>query len=187
MKCQKCDKVATFHITEVIDACPEELHLCDKHAYEYLHQNDAKHSPNPKKHPVPKSFDGADFHQEKDEDLEDSALEIGLKDLTEELETSDDAFCSCCELTFLDFRKTGKFGCENDYNAFRERVEPLLLGIHGASEHVGKRPSRFSADNSGAALVSLRNQLAEAIRFENYEQASVLRDKINALTAKEKA
>ena len=45
MKCQKCDKVATYHFTDLINACPEELHLCDTHAYEYLHQNDAKHSP----------------------------------------------------------------------------------------------------------------------------------------------
>jgi hypothetical protein len=45
MKCQKCDKVATFHITEMNDSSqPEELHLCDEHAYEYLHKNDAKNA-----------------------------------------------------------------------------------------------------------------------------------------------
>ena len=69
----------------------------------------------------------------------------------------------------------------------RCRIEPLFLSIHGAVEHVGKKPSRFKVDNSGATLVSLRNQLAEAIRFEKYEQASVLRDKINALSAQEKS
>ena len=188
MKCQKCDKVATFHITEVINAHPEELHLCDDHAYEYLHQNDAKHSPDPKSHPKPSNpyGDVQGYGHEYDENADCSAEEIGLKDFTEELEASDDVFCKCCELTFLDFRKTGKFGCENDYSAFKERIEPLFLSIHGAVEHVGKRPSRFKADNSGATLVSLRNQLAEAIRFEKYEQASVLRDKINALSVREK-
>ncbi|MBQ9813164.1 MAG: UvrB/UvrC motif-containing protein [Thermoguttaceae bacterium] len=187
MKCQKCDKVATFHITEVINAHPEELHLCDEHAYEYLHHNDAKHSPDPKCHPKPEPYDGEGYAADQDEIDDLSAEELGLKDFTEELEASDDVFCKCCELTFLDFRKTGKFGCENDYIAFKERIEPLFLSIHGAVEHVGKKPSRFKVDNSGATLVSLRNQLAEAIRFEKYEQASVLRDKINALSAQEKS
>ena len=30
MKCQKCDKPATFHITDLIDGKPNELHLCEE-------------------------------------------------------------------------------------------------------------------------------------------------------------
>lgn len=40
MKCHKCGRKATFHITEMIDAQKVELHLCDEHANEYLHQHD---------------------------------------------------------------------------------------------------------------------------------------------------
>ena len=36
MKCQQCDKPATFHITELTGDKPEELHLCEDHAREYL-------------------------------------------------------------------------------------------------------------------------------------------------------
>ena len=36
MKCQKCDKSATFHITELTGGKPQELHLCEEHAREYL-------------------------------------------------------------------------------------------------------------------------------------------------------
>ena len=36
MKCQQCDKPATFHITELTGGKPQELHLCEDHARQYL-------------------------------------------------------------------------------------------------------------------------------------------------------
>ena len=35
-KCQKCVKVATYHITEIERGKPRELHFCDEHARVYL-------------------------------------------------------------------------------------------------------------------------------------------------------
>ena len=32
MKCQKCERPATFHITELTGGKPQELHLCEEHA-----------------------------------------------------------------------------------------------------------------------------------------------------------
>ena len=40
MKCQKCEKPATFHITELTGGKPQELHLCEEHAREYLTESD---------------------------------------------------------------------------------------------------------------------------------------------------
>ena len=37
MKCQKCDRAATFHITDLIDGEPNELHLCEECAQAFLH------------------------------------------------------------------------------------------------------------------------------------------------------
>lgn len=157
MKCQKCDKQATFHITEMIDAHPVELHLCQEHAYEYLHQN-----------PVSPAVQAA-------ENLE-------LKEATDELLTDDFQTCPYCGASFQDFRKTGLLGCARDYVVFRDRLEPFLYGVNGSLEHVGKRPSRAkgSAD-LGATLLRLRNLLADAIEVEDYERASTLRDKIAEL------
>jgi protein arginine kinase activator len=36
MKCQKCEKPATFHITDLIDGKPNELHLCEECAHKIL-------------------------------------------------------------------------------------------------------------------------------------------------------
>ncbi len=40
MKCQQCDKSATFHITELTGGKPQELHLCEEHARQYLTQQE---------------------------------------------------------------------------------------------------------------------------------------------------
>ena len=40
MKCQHCEKPATFHITELTGPKPMELHLCEDHARTYLSQSE---------------------------------------------------------------------------------------------------------------------------------------------------
>ena len=43
MKCQKCTKAATLHITEVVsDEQFEELHLCEECAHKYLYEPQQK-------------------------------------------------------------------------------------------------------------------------------------------------
>ena len=37
MKCQKCAKPATFHITDIERGKPREYHFCDEHARQHLH------------------------------------------------------------------------------------------------------------------------------------------------------
>ena len=41
MKCQQCEKPATFHITELTSGQPQELHLCETCAKTYLTQGEA--------------------------------------------------------------------------------------------------------------------------------------------------
>jgi len=36
MKCQKCAKPATFHITDIERGKPREYHFCDEHARDHL-------------------------------------------------------------------------------------------------------------------------------------------------------
>jgi len=184
MKCQKCDRVATFHITEMTDARPKELHLCDKHAYQYLHQNNQQGDSQDSEEDLASDDYNENDYDENDFDAEEKKNTAGLKELTEDLENSDFVACPCCGIGLQDFRKTGRLGCANDYRAFRSRLEPLLLSVHGSTEHCGKRPSRFVSLDAGARLVRLRNELAEAIEIEDYELASQLRDEIKALSSK---
>jgi protein arginine kinase activator len=194
MKCQKCDKIATFHITEMNDSSqPEELHLCDEHAYEYLHKNDAKKTEEDDEHSCGcgcacGSECSCDEDAQCDGDnkpFDDEETDASLKELTEDLMETDFQSCPCCGLGFQEFRKTGRLGCANDYRAFQERLDPFLLSVHGASEHVGKAPRRRGVVvDYGPTLVRLRNELLDAVATEDYERASILRDKIKELTLK---
>ena len=179
MKCQKCGEKASFHITDIIDGKAKEVHLCDKHAQEYLHRNPG---PNPDA-PV---FDPVADSDEVQYDEEEKKNEPELKDLTESLENSDDVYCESCQESFLEFRKMGRFGCENCYNVFRERVSQLLTSIHGSATHMGKYPKSRQSEHAelGAQLVRMRSELEEAINIEDYEYAAKLRDKINEINAK---
>ena len=162
MKCQKCGKQAVFHITEMIDAYPLELHLCQEHAYEYLHQNG-----------------NAPF--------DDLCPPPALQDATNELAADDFHVCPCCGAGFQDFRTTTFVGCANDYSFFRDRFDPLVVSLQGANKHIGKRPRRAKGGASlGPQLVRLRARLADAVEVEDYELASKLRDQIAELEKEER-
>ena len=162
MKCQKCGKQAVFHITEMIDATPLELHLCQDHAYEYLHQNGA-------------------------EPLAEFGPTPCLQEATDELVADDFQVCPYCRAGFQDFRMTTLVGCANDYRCFFFFFEPVIQGLQGATQHGGKRPLRSKGgSNVGPKLVRLRTKLADAIEVEDYELASRLRDQITELENRER-
>jgi len=85
-------------------------------------------------------------------------------------------------VTFYEFRHAGRLGCPHDYICFHEELEPLIMNIHGATEHVGKRPKQgvHGADYQ-TRLIQLRREMKEAVEQEDYEQASRLRDEIRRL------
>jgi len=161
MKCQNCEKPATFHITELTEEEPSELHLCEDHAREYLSTTEAFESE------APPSLAGA-FAQQ---------LKVGQT--AEELARLDQQSCPVCGITFYEFRNHGRLGCPHDYIAFASELEPLLLNIHGETEHEGKQPIHHAPDEAdGLELIRLRREMREAIESEEYEKASELRDLI---------
>ncbi len=176
MKCQKCDKPATFHITEMTDDEPVELHFCEFHANEYLHK---------KPKDAEKDLE-EDVQESENFPEEDSVKNSPLHQATEELKELDFQVCPVCGLGFQEFRKTGRFGCPNDYKCFGPHIEQLLLGIHGYTEHIGKHPLHNSNSESHLILLRLRREMEEAVAIEDYERASKLRDKIRILEKEKK-
>ena len=164
MKCQRCEKPATFHITELVGGDPQQaLHLCEDHAREYLTQADGGESETP-------SLAGA------------LAQSLAMTQTAEDLARLDEQACPICGITFFEFRKKGRLGCPHDYTYFATELEPLVLNIHGEPSHTGKVPKRSTGDSSQQTeMIRLRREMKEAIEDENYEQASEIRDKIRAL------
>ena len=163
MKCQQCDKPATFHITELAGGKPQELHLCEDHARQYLTASSSEPT-------AVGNMASVLAHQ----------MQIGQT--AEELAQLDQQACPVCAVTFYEFRSKGRLGCPHDYVCFQPQLEPLILNIHGELEHVGKRPRRSTAGSeSRTRLIRMRREMKEAIDDENYEHASRLRDEIQRI------
>jgi protein arginine kinase activator len=157
MKCQKCAKAATLHITEVLtEEQFEELHLCEDCAHKYLYEPQGNKSSG-------KAGTGMIAEGE------DSGLP--------------NRECPNCGIKFVEFRNTGRLGCPHDYDEFREELLPLLENIHGdPPKHAGKTPRRLpQTKQTQSELVVLRKQLLQAVNKENYEEAARLRDRIRQL------
>ena len=170
MICEVCNEnVATVHITEIANKQKVELHLCEDCASEREYSVKSHFSKQ-------NLFGGMILH--KSESLE-ATLEA---DSEEEAEPLPRLRCEVCGLTFAKFRKTGRFGCANDYTVFHELLTPLLERIHSTSQHTGKIPARYKGEMPELTkLMILRQQLARTIQREEYEKAAVLRDEIYQL------
>jgi protein arginine kinase activator len=163
MRCQKCAKPATFHITDILEKGKhQEFHLCDEHARQHL---------------AP---------------AEESAEAPPISELAKKLIVStpgspresaaDKQVCPVCQITFLEFRNSGRLGCPIDYEVFRDELMPLLENIHGETRHSGKVPKRAPRNTQQqTTLIQLRNELKRAVVAEDYEVAASLRDKIKAI------
>ncbi len=169
MKCQKCDKPATFHITELADGDPQELHLCEDHARDYLS--------GPENEPASPQNVAAALAKHM-------AEQMAVGQTAEELAELDQQVCPVCGISFYEFRSCGRLGCPHDYVAFEPQLEPLILNIHGETEHTGKVPRRCpEGSHVRTQLIRFRREMEEAIKKEQYEQASKLRDQIKELEA----
>jgi len=170
VKCQKCDKPATFHISELTDSEPKELHLCEEHAREYLNRS---------------AIQGNAVGSLTAALTKGLPKKMSLNKAAAELRELDQQTCPVCGISFHDFRSRGYLGCPHDYDFFNKQIDAFILNIHGAHEHTGKVPQR-KPDNAQERmlLIKFRRDLEDAVQYEDYERATKLRDKIKELEKK---
>ncbi len=85
--------------------------------------------------------------------------------------------CTQCGFTLGEARARGLFGCPHCYASFGDALQADLLWMHAAldisaSEPAGPGPAAHPDPES---LARWRRNLAEALRVENYGEASRLR------------
>jgi len=173
MLCEECQmRPATVHITKIVNNEKTQMHLCE----ECAKQKHISFSTGISGF----GFDDTGFSVAK---LLSSFFEPTSKT---PIGTSDDLKCSRCGLTFRTFSKTGRFGCSQCYNTFKNQMNPMLRRIHGKTFHVGKVPKRTGGQlRIKHEINRLKRELQEAINAEEYERAAVLRDKIKELEKSE--
>lgn len=161
MKCQKCNKSATFHITDLTGDGLLALHLCPDCAKHYLQPEEEAEAPK---------ITGV---------LSD---QLKLEQTAEDLKELDSKKCPICGISFYEFRQAGRLGCPHDYVFFGSELKPLLESVHGDTVHVGKRPVRGAYDSeSQTELIRLRGEMKQAVSEENYEKAQEIRDRIRTI------
>lgn len=169
MKCQKCEKHATFHITELTGDELLALHLCPECAKLYLHAEQ----------------DGEPSDLESDDSTPTLSGvlsgQLKLEQTAEDLKELDSKQCPVCGISFYEFRQSGRLGCPHDYDFFNEELEPLLVNVHGQTKHTGKRPENAGGAGLQIDLIRLRREMKDAIEQEDYERASALRDQIRSI------
>lgn len=91
--------------------------------------------------------------------------------------------CPVCQMTFAEFKEKGRLGCSNCYTSFEKEIDTLLIQVHGASQHRGKRYHKYHQSiDKVDDIESLRSELDNAIRNEKFELAALIRDKINSIS-----
>ena len=165
MLCEQCkQREATTHIQRVINGRAEEFHLCGACAREA----------------------GANLMPSfgfQLSDLFSGFLGSSLQQAQPQLAAP--ARCGFCGSSLREITQSGRAGCAQCYETFRNALEPALQRIHGALEHMGKTPEADPAVQSRRQaerrIAGLREEIAAAVREEDYERAAKLRDEIRTL------
>ncbi len=164
MYCEECKrKPATVHVTKIIDGKKHESHLCATCAQK--DQMDVGVQPS---FAIP-NFLAALFNLNP---------EIAAPFVPD---NADDT-CKKCGVSFNKITQTGRLGCNQCYQEFSDRLEPLLRRIHGSGQHLGKVPQRRGGlIRQKHEISQLRVNLQQFVAREEFEQAAVIRDEIRKL------
>lgn len=107
--------------------------------------------------------------------------------------------CDSCGYTFDDIVNTGKLGCQNCYDVFEDRLDPIIRRIQGSNHHVGRigkivdnkindrvekkehKVEENKKNKEQSKMDTLQEELKKAIKEERYEDAAKIRDEIKKL------
>lgn len=167
MKCTHChNNEANTHITKVINGKREEMHLCSECA---------------EKLGVMEEFDFDPFSMDS---FFGNLLGAGVSALNSL--TGIDR-CTNCGSSFNDIINTGRVGCANCYDKFEDKLGPSIEKLHGRTKHVGKSVTYTEEaeqpvnETPKSKEEELKDELKRAVQEQRFEDAAVIRDKINEL------
>lgn len=168
MLCENCgQRPATVHQTMVVNGAKQESHLCDVCARE-----------------SGQAASGFAFPNLSIQELLSAFLGQGHLGAEVAPKLRPEPSCKNCGLTYSEFANSGLLGCSQCYDQFTEQLSPLIKRIQGSTQHSGKAPKRTGGVlRKRRELTQLKQQLAEAVSQENFEEAANLRDRIKAMEA----
>ncbi len=171
MLCQNCgENEANINYKQVINGVKKELHLCEN-CYKELGLQSLDFN-------LPMNFSSifGDFLNEYEEE------QFPLMQINENLK------CDVCNMTYNEFLDTGKFGCENCYKTFSNKINPLLEKLQGTNSYKGRKALENSnaevkqdTAKENSKIEELKEKLKQLIKEEKYEEAAKVRDEIKKI------
>ena len=175
MLCEKCQKnPATIKMQQFINGAKKEINMCQNCANTFG---------------IPISLDGINNLEipiSLEHLFQGFMQQFSAKNFTPTAEANVNTAkpttpspCRRCGMTFDEFSKGTKLGCDACYQAFNMSINSLLKNVQGSTKHIGKVPQRGGASLLQRRTVDkLRTQLKQAVIAENFEEAARLRDEI---------
>lgn len=156
MLCEKCGKLpAGIHFSQNINGVQSELHVCANCAAKMGYWGAT-------------SIFGKSFWNIIN-DIPDSHVS-----------------CPFCGQTIEQFSTMKRIGCEKCYSHFSRFLDPIIRKIQFSNTHIGKIPKGANPRlKLSRELDSLKAQLNDAVKAEEYEKAAILRDKIRKIEESE--
>lgn len=156
MLCDECGKRnASYHMVKKMNGETIERHLCS--------ECQKKYGVNLQMHSFGNLFEGFS----------------GLFD-EPRVVRREEYVCPSCGTTGDDFLRSGFVGCSDCYKEFAPIMMPVIRRLQGDVSHTGKVP--MGVENSVSAEYDrLKKELEKALELEEYEQATIIRDRMRQL------
>ncbi len=82
--------------------------------------------------------------------------------------------CPDCGRSWEDTRRSGRLGCPGCWDAFRQELSEIVIGLHGADRH--PLDEDLGSQLRGHRRRGLEEELRQALLQEDYVRAGQLRD-----------
>lgn len=120
---------------------------------------------------------------------------VNLSTQTGDTSSTTHLTCGDCGTSLEEIRVGHPLGCSHCYEVFADTIiyelysmgkipEKLEVEKKSVPLHIGRAPGESHKVNPSLKLIALNEALDETLKREDYEQAALIRDQINALTEK---
>ena len=176
MLCENCGKrEANVRYSENINGVKKEIHVCEECSNELgIAEKMNFEMPH---------LDLSNFFENFLEDFTSSEFMPLLNEVKQ-------IKCNSCGSSFDDIVSTGRYGCQNCYDVFEDKMDPILKKLQGANRHTGRigkisdnkidfnKNENKEEKNKINRIEKLQEDLKQAIKEERYEDAAKIRDEI---------
>ena len=159
MKCDKCGAPSVYHSTLIVNGVSQKTSLCRECALK----------------------EGV-FNQQKtslfDEMFSSFSDLLGFEQI-------ENVVCPVCKTTLKEFKSTGRLGCPNCYDMFKEeianmvkRIAPFETHKQDAIKSEKVKPAKLTKEEQ---IKMLREEMKQAVSEERYEDAAKIKKQIAKL------